>query len=115
MESNETESQPLKEKLLPQVSIKFFFALMTVCALLIVLFQASADNAAFWTKISVLLLSTVLVSFVGYALMFFLANLMAKTTQPLVDALEPSGKVSSNFEDSSHDPSSLHEREHREQ
>jgi cell division protein FtsW (lipid II flippase) len=88
LKSNETESQPLKEKLLPQVSIKFLFALMTLCALLIVLFQASASNAAFWTKIGVMLFSTALGSFVLYAMMFVLANLIAKTTQPLVDVFE---------------------------
>ncbi|MGB7342653.1 MAG: hypothetical protein WBD20_00420 [Pirellulaceae bacterium] len=90
MPSPEIQSKPLKEKLLPQTSIKFLLALMTVSALVILLIQSSAQSSAFWSKIVVLVLGTTVACFLVYALMFLLARVVAKTTEPIVHALEPS-------------------------
>ena len=82
------ESKALKEKLLPQTSLRFLFALITASAFVIVLLQASASSTAFWTKILTLVLATGVVSFGLYALMFLIAGVISKTAQPIIDALE---------------------------
>lgn len=83
-----TISKPLKEKLLPKTSIRFFLALTAVCAAGMVLFRAASDRQAFWTKILSLLIMTTIGCFVVYLILFLVANLFSATTTPIAAALK---------------------------
>lgn len=90
MSSPSTESKPLRERLMPQTSIRFFMFLIGVSALVMYTFRAALVTDQFWAKIGSLLIATVLGCFITYAALFFVANLFSATTAPLRNAWEPS-------------------------
>ena len=85
-----TESKPLRERLLPQTSIRFFMFLIAVSAVAMYTFRAALVTGQFWAKIGSLLITTAGGCFIVYAALFFVANLFSATTVPILDALDPS-------------------------
>ena len=83
-----TVSKPLKERLLPQTSIRFFLFLTAMCAAVMVLFRAASDREAFWTKIFALLIVTTTASFVAYVILFLIANLFSASTEPIAAVID---------------------------
>jgi hypothetical protein len=87
--SPSTQSKPLRERLLPQASIRFFMYLIGVSALVMYTFRAAFVGDAFWAKIVSLLIVTCGGCFFAYATLFFLASLFTATTTPLQRSFEP--------------------------
>lgn len=85
-----TESKPLRERLLPQTSIRFYMFLIGVSAVAMYTFRAAFVTDQFWAKIGSLLIATAGGCFLVYAALFFVANLFSATTSPILDALDPS-------------------------
>ncbi len=88
--SPDTRSKPLREKLLPQASIRFFMVLIAASAMVMVIYRMAFVAERMWAKISVLLISTIGGCFLVYALLFLIANLFTASTAPIRDAIESS-------------------------
>ena len=88
-----TVSQPLKEKLLPRISIRFVLVLTAICAVVMVLFQAASSESAAVTKILSLLILTTVGCFAAYIVLFALASIVSKTTEPIVAAIDSQPKT----------------------
>ena len=88
-----TVSQPLKEKLLPRISIRFVLVLTAICAVVMVLFQAASSESAVITKILSLLILTTGGCFAAYIVLFALASIVSKTTEPIVAAIDSQPKT----------------------
>lgn len=99
-----TESKPLRERLLPQTSIRFFLALIGLSALVMVTFRAAFISGQMWAQIVSLLVVTIIGSFLAYAVLFFLANLFTATTAPLVRSSQPSASSSTHRPEDSQVP-----------
>ncbi|MEM1069168.1 MAG: hypothetical protein AAGG48_06705 [Planctomycetota bacterium] len=85
--SSEPESKQLREKLLPQASLRFFLLLIGISAGVMVVFRLAFMQDFYWAKILALLGTMVAACFAGYAAMFLLANLFAVSTRPIRSAL----------------------------
>lgn len=83
MPSPDTQSKPLRERLLPQTSIRFFLVLIGASAVVMYTFRAAVVDDRFWAKILALLIATASGCFFAYAGLFLLANLLTATTAPL--------------------------------
>ena len=83
------ESKPIRERLLPQTSIRFFLLLIGGCAVLMYIFRAATVGDAFWAKIVSLLITIVILSFVVYLCVFLVANLFTTTTSSLLQSGPP--------------------------
>ncbi len=83
-----TDSKPVAEKILPQTSMRFLLILIIVSAVIMTIVRMSSENAAFWTKIIVLLLATSAGCFLVYVILFLIASLMTSATEPIVEAIE---------------------------
>ena len=88
MSTPDTQSQPLREKLAPQTSIRFFMLLIAACALVMVLVRMAARSDAFWTKLIVMVIFTSIGCFLIHAILFLIANLMTSATEPIAQAVE---------------------------
>ncbi|MFK8114159.1 MAG: hypothetical protein AB8B91_18300 [Rubripirellula sp.] len=85
-----TDSKPLRERLLPQTSIRFMMAMMVASAIVMVVFRQAAVGDAAWAKILSMMIQTIFASFLAYGLLFLIANLFSATTDPIVRALDSS-------------------------
>ena len=90
-----TGSQPLRERLMPQTSIRFFLILISVCALVMLIFQSAVTDAG-WPRIAALLIATIGGCFVAYAGLFLIGNLFSFTTAPIADAFEVADQSNAN-------------------
>lgn len=90
MTSPSTQSRPLRERLLPQASIRFFLFLIGTSALVMVTFRAAFIGQQLWAKIASLLITTAGGCFIVYALLFFVARALAATADPIWRAVESS-------------------------
>lgn len=81
------ESKPLRERLIPQTSIRFFLLLIGASALVMYIYRAAFVGDAFWAKIASLLITIVGGCFWTYAGFFLVANLFSATTSPLLNRL----------------------------
>ncbi len=97
-----TESKPLRERLIPQTSIRFFLLLIGSSALVMYVYRAAIVGDAFWAKIASLLITIVGGCFLAYAGFFLVANLFSATTSPLLNRL-PHGSESDSLRDGSAD------------
>ena len=83
----DTEPTPLREKLLPQASIRFFLVLIGASAVVMVVFRSALVGEAYWTKIAALVFATTVACFAAYASLFLLANLFSVSMRPVRSAL----------------------------
>ena len=88
MPDSATESKPLREKLLPQTSIRFYLILIGFSALIMVVFRSAAGGTS-WARIASLLIATIIGCFIVYTALFLIANLFSSTTAPIVRAMDP--------------------------
>jgi len=82
-----TESKRLREKLMPQTSIRFFLLLIAVSAVVMLVFRSAAGGAGL-ARIVTLLISTSAGCFIAYAVSFLVGNLFSATAAPLADAID---------------------------
>ncbi len=82
-----TESKPLRERLIPQTSIRFFLLLIGSSALVMYVYRAAIVGDAVWAKIAALLITIVGGCFLAYAGFFIVANLFSAATSPLLNRL----------------------------
>ena len=87
MNSPSTESKPLRERLIPQTSIRFFLVLIGASAVVMYIYRAAFVGDAFWAKIASLLITIAGGCFLAYAGCFLVANLFSATTSPLLNSL----------------------------
>lgn len=109
MNSPGTESKPLRERLIPQTSIRFFLLLIGASALVMYIYRAAIVGDAFWAKIASLLITTVGGCFLAYACSFLVANLFSATTSPLLNSLPPRSPTDSARDGSDGGPHSAGE------
>jgi len=83
----DTESKPLREKLLPQASLRFFLLLIGGSAVVMFVFRMALLQENYWAKIAALLFVMLVACFAAYATLFLLANLFSISTRPLRSAL----------------------------
>lgn len=95
MNSSSTESEPLRQQLMPQTSIRFFLLLIGTSALVMLVFRAAIVGAALWAKIAALLITVAGSCFLAYAGVFLVANLFSATASPLLNSLTPRGGADS--------------------
>lgn len=74
------ELTPLRQRWLPQTSIRFFIALIALCAIGMYTFRAAIIGGQQWAKIASLLIATSLGCFFVYAGLFFVAYLFSTAT-----------------------------------
>ncbi len=74
MSNQETQSKPLTERLLPQTSIRFFGFMIAVSAVVMYTFRAAIVADQFWAKCAAPVIATILGCFVGYFVLFVVAN-----------------------------------------
>ena len=84
---HDSEPSPLREKILPQASLRFFLGLIGVSAAIMVVFRLALVAELLWAKIIVLLFVMVMTSFAFYVMLFFFAGLFAASTKPVRSAL----------------------------
>lgn len=87
MNQPSTESQLVRERLMPQVSIRFFIFLIGLSAVAMYTFRAAVVANQVWAKIASLMMVTIIGCFTAYAFLFLVANLFNVTTMPLRDAM----------------------------
>jgi uncharacterized membrane protein len=76
-----TESTTIRQRLLPQTSIRFFAFLIAISALAMYTLRAALVDGQQWAKIGSLLIATVIGCFVAYAWLFLFANLFSYATR----------------------------------
>lgn len=86
-QKSEPDSKPLREKLLPQASLRFFLVLIGISALVMVTFRFALVDGVLWAKVVALLFTIVTASFAAYTVLFLLAGLFTASTQPVRSAL----------------------------
>ncbi len=90
-----TESKPLRERLIPQTSIRFYLLLIGASAVVMYIYRAAFVNGAFWAKIASLLITITGGCFLAYAGCFLVANLFSATTSPLLNSLSSASESDS--------------------
>ena len=80
--------QTLRQRLMPQASIRSLIALSTICAMIMWLVRTMLVGDSFWAKCVGAVLLTTVGCFALYAALFLLAHLFTVVTSPLVDAIE---------------------------
>lgn len=83
----DTESKPLREKLLPQASLRFLLLLIGGSAVMMFIFRMALVQDNHWAKVTAMLFTMIVACFVAYATLFLLANLFSVSTRPLRSAL----------------------------
>ena len=83
-----SEPKPLREKLLPQASLRFFLLLIGLSAGVMVVFRLALLQDSYWARIVAVMFAITGACFIGYAVIFFLANLFSLSTRPLRSAIE---------------------------
>jgi low affinity Fe/Cu permease len=92
-----TDSKPLRERLLPQTSIRFLMLAIVLSAIVMVIFREALVGGSAWAKVVALLIQTGAASFIAYTCMFLIANVFSATTQPLIEVIE--SKIDESRED----------------
>ncbi len=87
MNSPSTDSQLVRERLMPQFSIRFFIFLIGVSAVVMYTLRAAVVTNHSWAKIVSLMMATTIGCFLAYAFLFLVANLFNVTTMPIRDAI----------------------------
>ena len=78
-----TESKPIRERLLPQTSIRFFALLIAASAITMYIFREAFLGDRLWAMILSMLITTAMVCFVAYASLFIIANLFSNVVRML--------------------------------
>ena len=78
---------PLREKVLPQTSLRFFLGLIGISAAIMVVFRLALVAEVLWAKIVALLFVMATTSFAVYVILFFFAGLFSASTKPVRSAL----------------------------
>lgn len=94
-----TQSKPLREKLIPQTSLRFFLVLIGVSAGVMVVFRVAFLQESYWAKVLALMFAVTTTCFLSYAALFLLANLFSVSTRPLRSALSKRGDVKEPIEE----------------
>lgn len=61
---------------------------MVVAAVAMLITRMSAESSAFWTKVIVLLMFTMVGCFAVYAVLFSFASVMTASTEPIAKAID---------------------------
>lgn len=77
MSQPEQQSRPIIERLLPRLSIRFFVALIGVCALVMYTLRSAIVSDQLWAKCAALVMLTAIGCFIAYVGLFLLANLFS--------------------------------------
>ena len=75
-----TDSVPVRQRWLPQTSIRFYGLLIALCAAAMVAFRAAALSDNLWAEIATLMIATTIACFVLYAALFLVAYLFSNAT-----------------------------------
>lgn len=85
---------PLRERLFPQLSLRFLLGVMAVSAAVLWTTRAAFVEGEFWAKCAVAVLGTVAGCFILYATFFLLALLLATISFPMIrEVLPENGSV----------------------
>ena len=82
-----TESNPIRERLLPQTSIRFFAMLIAFSAVGMYVFRAGFVHQRLWAIIGSMLIVGLLATFIVYASLFVIANVFSRSTRALFRAV----------------------------
>lgn len=96
-----TESKPLRERLLPQTSIRFYLLLIGASAVVMYIYRAAFLGDAFWAKIASLLITVAGGCAISYVVLFLLANLFSATASSLFHGIPSQSQVDATGNDSS--------------
>ena len=81
-----TESNPIRERLLPQTSIRFFAMLIAFSAVGMYVLRAGFIHQRLWAIIGSMLIVVMLATFIVYASLFVIANVFSRSTRALFRA-----------------------------
>ncbi len=76
---------PLRERLFPQLSLKFLLKLTAICAAMMWAFRAGAMDNLFWAKCLSVVLMTAMACFFAYAVMFCIAYFLAGVSGAILE------------------------------
>ena len=82
-EPEATAGQPVKERLLPQTSIRFFVFLIAVSALVMYTFRAALVGDELWAKCASAVIMTAIGCFLSYIVLFLIALPFASAASAL--------------------------------
>ncbi|GAA5510724.1 hypothetical protein [Novipirellula caenicola] len=84
----EVKEQPLRERLFPQLSLKFLLKLTAICAAVMWAFRAGAMDNLFWAKCLSVILITAMGCFFAYAAMFCIAFFLARFSGAILEPFQ---------------------------
>ncbi|MEX0825016.1 MAG: hypothetical protein WD119_02565 [Pirellulaceae bacterium] len=87
---------PLDERLFPQLSLRFFLALIAFSAVVLWTLRAALVDGQFWAKCVAVVLATIGGCFIVYAVFFLLALLLATISFPMIREVIPEREVVSS-------------------
>jgi hypothetical protein len=89
-ESDSDAGQPVRERWLPQTSIRFFVALIGISALVMYIFRAALMDDVLWAKCASLVIMTAIGCFFSYALLFLITLPFASAAATIAEVPLPS-------------------------
>ncbi|EMI20359.1 membrane protein [Rhodopirellula maiorica SM1] len=81
----DAKEQLLRERLFPQLSLKFLLKLTAICAAVMWAFRAGAMDNLFWAKCLSVVLITAMACFFAYAVMFCIAFFLARVSGAILE------------------------------